>query len=215
MGIHKYKHNWSFFETPSQELYYFLGFVAADGYISENEIEIGINKKDIHILETFRDLICPDKPIYNKQKTDSYTLKISCKKYIPKFKKFFGMESNNKCYEVRFPQIPDEFYKDFIRGYIDGDGTIDLTKGYKANNVYIGPRLRILGNKHFLCSLNEKTKEFVKHNTNAISPKGKENIFYITYNFSTAKSILTWLYKDCSISLNRKKERAYEVANIS
>ena len=39
MGAYKYNYNWDFFENESEELYYFLGFVAADGYISDNEIE--------------------------------------------------------------------------------------------------------------------------------------------------------------------------------
>ena len=40
MDTHQYKYNWDFFEKDSKELYYFLGFVAADGYISDNDIEI-------------------------------------------------------------------------------------------------------------------------------------------------------------------------------
>ena len=102
-------------------------------------------------------------------------------------------------------------YKDFIRGYIDGDGCIDTTKGYKKDKVYIGPRLRILGNHDFLRDMNEKTKEFVHHNTNAILKKGHENIYYVTYNFSTAKKLLKWLYDDSIICLSRKKDRVLEL----
>ena len=80
VGTHKYNYNWDFFKQESEELYYFLGFVAADGYLTENEIEIGINEKDVCLLEKFRDLIVPNKPLYYKESTHSYTLKISCKK---------------------------------------------------------------------------------------------------------------------------------------
>ena len=79
MGVHIYHYNWNFFDTPSEELYYFLGFVAADGYISNSEIEIGLAKNDIALLERFRNLICPEKPLYKRVKTNSFTLKISCK----------------------------------------------------------------------------------------------------------------------------------------
>ena len=200
---------WDFFEKDSEEMYYFLGFVAADGYVSDNEIEIGINEKDIALLGEFRDLIVPEKPLYHKGKTNSYTLKISCKNRIDKIKKFFSMKTNKKCYEILFPKsIPNEFVKDFIRGYIDGDGCIDATKGYRKDKIYIGPRIRILGNEIFLTGMKDKIREFVPNNTNRVSPKGKENIFYLTYNFSIAKKILEWTYKNNKICLTRKYDKA-------
>ena len=214
MGIAKYSYQWNFFKQPSENLYYFLGFVAADGYVSNCDIEIGINQKDKYLLEHFRDLIVPDKPLYYKEKSDAYILKISCRNRIKDFKSFYGMQTSKKCYEVQFPQdIPQEYYKDFIRGYIDGDGCIDTTKGYKKDKVYIGPRLRILGNHDFLRDMNEKTKEFVHHNTNAILKKGHENIYYVTYNFSTAKKLLKWLYDDSIICHSRKKDRVLELCS--
>lgn len=174
MGVHKYKYNWEFFEKDSEELYYFLGFVAADGYISDQEIEIGLNEKDLHIIERFRDLIVPGKPIYHKKRTNSYSLKISCKSRIHKFKDFFDMISNKKHDEMSFPNVPKKYLKDFVRGYVDGDGTIDTTKGYKGDKVYIGPRLRILGNQNFLKELNEYTKTIYPHKTNSILKKVKK-----------------------------------------
>ena len=210
VGTHKYNYNWDFFKQKSEELYYFLGFVAADGYLTENEIEIGINEKDACILEKFRDLIVPNKPLYYKESTHSYTLKISCKSLMVYFKDFYGMVSNKKHEEISFPEIPKEYLRHFIRGYVDGDGCIDTTKGYRGENIYIGKRLRILGNYNFLYSLNEKTKEFYPHKTNAINQKSKENVYVITYNFKTATNILHWLYDDCNICLPRKQAKAFE-----
>lgn len=211
MGAYKYNYNWDFFENESEELYYFLGFVAADGYISDNEIEIGLNEKDICLLEQFRDLIVPNKSLYYKEKTKSYTLKISCKHLIPKIKEFYGMTSNKKHNELSFPNIPNEYLKHFIRGYVDGDGCIDTTKAYRKEKTYIGPRLRILGNEKFLNSLNEITKSQFQHKTNSLRKKGKENVYVVTYNFKTAKNILHWLYDDCNIFLPRKQAKAFEV----
>ena len=210
MGTHKYNYNWNFFNKHSEELYYFLGFVAADGYLTDNEIEIGINENDVCLLEKFRDLIVPDKPLYYKERTRSYTLKISCKSLMNDFKNFYGIITNKKHYEMSFPNIPSEYVRHFIRGYVDGDGCIDTTKGYRGEKIYIGKRLRILGNYNFLYSLNEKTKEIYNHKTNAINKKGKENVYVITYNFKTATNILHWLYDDCNICLPRKQAKAFE-----
>ena len=211
MGIYKYDYNWNFFKEDTEELYYFLGFVAADGYVSDNEIEIGVNEKDLELLTAFRDLIVPNKPLYYKEKTKAYILKISCKHLTPKIKKFYGMSTNNKHDELCFPDIPKNFIKDFIRGYVDGDGTIGSTKAYKNDKIYNGVRLRILGNKKFLESLNAVTKEFVNHKTNAIAKRSKENIFEVTYNFKTAKQLLIWLYENSRIFLPRKKEKVVDL----
>lgn len=217
MGVHKYEYNWDFFEKDSEELYYFLGFVAADGYISNNNIEIGLNKKDLSLLEEFRDLIVPGKPIYYKARTESYTLKISCLNKIKQFKEFYSMVSNKKHEEILYPNIPYKYQKDFIRGYVDGDGNIDTTKGYRIvgieKRVYIGLRLRILGNEKFLEQLNNETKKHYQHKTNSIIKKGKENVYYLTYNFKTANNILEWLYKDANIYLQRKYDKYYELKN--
>lgn len=185
MSINKYKINEDFFINKSEELYYFLGFIAADGYITDSTIEIGFNKKDLSILEKFRDLIITNKPIYYKRRTNSYTLKIQKK-----------------------------FIKDFIRGYIDGDGYIDSTKSYYKNNIYVGPRIRVLGNKYFLDSFNKKTKLLYKHNVNKISKKGKENVYIIDYNFKTAKELLKIIYLNNNICLKRKYNRVLKVIEM-
>lgn len=212
MGVKKYKYNNNFFYKDSEELYYFLGFIASDGYISDNEIEIGVNKKDSHIIERFRDLICPDKPIYTKEKTNSVKLKLNLKEEALMIKNMFGMTTSKKHKELKFPQnIPNKYIKDFMRGYIDGDGCIDTTKAYRGNNVYIGPRLRVLGTYDFLKSFNEYTKKIYYHKTNSISKKEKEDVYLITYNFSTAKNILKKVYENNNICLNRKYERIKEL----
>ena len=213
MGTHKYNYNFDFFNTDSEELYYFWGFVSADGYLSNDSIEIALNQKDRSILDRFTELIVPDKPLSYKKKLNAYVFKIGVKKYINEFKKFLGMTTNNKHDELRFPNIPEQYIKDFIRGYVDGDGCIDTTKAYRGNTVYIGPRLRILGNKNFLESLNEMTKKFIKHNVNMIPKKGKENVYCVSYNFKTAREILKWLYENNNISLARKSKKANEVIN--
>lgn len=149
-------------------------------------------------------MICPEKPIYDKKSCQAKKLTIHSKFYARKIKELFKMNTNKKSIEISFPVIPDQFIKDFIRGYIDGDGCIDTAKGYKEGKIYVGPRLRVLGNLKFLESLNNTIKHYVPHNTNAISKKGAENVWCITYNFSTARGILDWCYRNNKICLFRK-----------
>lgn len=211
----KYKYNLDFFKNDSPEKYYFYGFLASDGYISDDKISIGINVKDREILEKFQKLICPEKPIYEKTQTNSLKFDITNKNLSKKLKKYFSMTTNKKYEEIRFPSVPEKYLKDFIRGIIDGDGNIDTTKGYKKDKIYIGARLRILGNKEFLIELNEKTKLLYPHNTNAVNKKGKENVYIITYNFKTARELLKIIYYDGCLSLTRKFNRSRDEDIVS
>lgn len=212
MGVHIYDYNWDFFNEESERRYYFLGFIAADGYISNNEIEIGVNVQDAYLVEQFRDWIVPDKPIYERHKTNSVLLKISCKFMISSIKDFFRMTSNKKGQEIQFPTIPEQFVKDFIRGVVDGNGCIDTVKIKQRNdNISTYIRLRIYGNQIFLTGLNATTKQFINHNINAVQKKGKENLYYLTYQGSSGTNVLHWLYNGNSICLRRKYNKYLQV----
>ena len=50
MGQPKYQINYDFFNEDSEQYWYFLGLISSDGYISDNTIELCLNKKDEHIL---------------------------------------------------------------------------------------------------------------------------------------------------------------------
>ena len=207
----KYDINYEFFNGDTEEYWYFLGLVSADGYVSDNIIELCLNKKDEYILIKLRDIICPQKPIYDKPSTRSKKFTIHSKKLSQQIKEILSMKTNKKSKEIKFPQVPDNMLKHYIRGLIDGDGCIDTTKAYRDDKVYIGPRLRILGNREYLITMLDEIRKQVPNNTKAVNKKGAENVWYITYNFSTAKDVLHWCYDNNNICINRKYNKFIEV----
>ena len=56
IAIYKYKINFDFFNNKKEKYWYFIGFIASDGYISDNKIEIALNMKDEYMIKNFRDL---------------------------------------------------------------------------------------------------------------------------------------------------------------
>ena len=211
MGTPKYKINKKFFTNKNEEYWYFLGLISSDGYISDEKVELCLDEKDEHILVTLRDLISPDKPIYDKPSTNAKKFVINSKEVAKMLKNELGMITNKKSLEITFPNVPNNMLRHYVRGLIDGDGCIDTTKGYRGEKVYIGPRLRILGNKAFLLDMLKAIKVQVPNNTKAVSKKGNENVWYITYNFSTARNILNWCYENSHIYLLRKYNKYNEV----
>ena len=112
-----------------------------------------------------------------------------------------------KTLELRFPNIPQELKRHFIRGYIDGDGSINFstTKNDKRN-YYLG----IVGTKEFLTEINNYFGKENKMST-------KDNItFQINYSGNKQiKKFLDHLYKDATIYLDRKYEKYLDFIKYS
>ena len=70
-----------------------------------------------------------------------------------------------------FNKKSEELY--YFLGFIAADGYVT----YYKNKIYIGPRLRILGNQKFLDDLNNKTKILYKHKV--IGSRKKEMKMFI------------------------------------
>lgn len=215
IGVPIYEINHEFFIYDSEEYWYYAGFIASDGYISDEKVELCLNKKDAEILKRFRDIICPGKPIYDKPSTRSKKFTVHSKNVAGHFKNLFCMTTNNKAKEIKFPNVPEKYLRHFVRGLMDGGGCIDQIKGYRDfgdyKKIYVGTRLRILGNYDFLQEMIIKISEQVPNKTRKVSKKGAENVWYITYNFRIAERILEWMYNDSKIYLKRKYKKYKEV----
>lgn len=93
--------------------------------------------------------------------------------------------------------VPKELIKHFIRGYVDGDGCISFTKTGRLV-------LQIIGTKEFLSGIQVIFPEF----KSLIKDKRwKGNTYCISVACANADKILTVLYKDSTIFLQRKYNR--------
>lgn len=120
---------------------YLLGFIASDGclYVPNNAqkqkiLSITIHKQDKEILELFQKAFKTTKPI-SKQK-DYVNFNISSTKVINDIAKL-GITPQRKTYGNIIPKINPKYFFAFIRGMIDGDGSIlnnSITiSGYENN----------------------------------------------------------------------------------
>lgn len=199
-------------KEDSEKKFYILGLLAADGWISKksNRCELTLKEADVNYLEMIKNLITPQKKLKYKQLQKAYRLTIDSAEFVETVYKYFS--GDKKSQTLTFPpNIPNQFVRHFIRGYIDGDGNIDLYRRIKRENkepVIVGGtfRLRILGTRSFLLGLNQVlisnniTNFFLKP-----QKKGKENVYYLSWVGNSTKNILDWIYKDTSLYLPRKK----------
>lgn len=221
----KYYLNDNYFEIiDNAEKAYWVGFIAADGYISKreggcsNRLGITLSEKDIEHLYKFNKCLNSTYEIKTYKADESHyninsrfcRLLMSSDKLVSDLEKLGIVEQ--KTLILKFPtidQIPEQFVYDYIRGYMDGDGSISFcTKGYTKPSCLIG----FTGQKDFLLNIQKylgvKTKLTTKDN--------------ITFQFNIGGNnqclnILNKLYKNSTENsrLNRKYEKYLELINIA
>lgn len=126
--------NDNFFEKiDTKDKAYILGWIASDGSIQKNSVVINIHEKDRECLEKIRDHFCGELPIKvyaeysdSGDKTLFVSLTINSKTIVNDVCKHLQITPGKKAEHVKFPDaIPNELKIHFIRGYFDGDGSIN------------------------------------------------------------------------------------------
>lgn len=187
----------SFSKIDSEESAYWLGFIYADGCVmDDNRIELNLQKRDYEHLVKFCNFIgYPKENIKYREKTQSYRVSFRNKQIkenliskgcVPRKSKVLTFPTEN--------QLPKHLVKDFVRGYIDGDGYIgtkDLVKGKAL-------RLSILGTEEFL----EKLVEEMSFKKLSIRKQG--NIYCVEWSAKYVQNYLHDLYFGSTIFLDRK-----------
>lgn len=202
-------------ELDCQEKLYFLGFYYADGNTADGRksdyyIRMKLQARDKEILEQFNTLLGSDRPLsyeehYNTmqekvQKT--YTLRIGNKHLWERMIEL-GCPAN-KTLTLKFPKfIPNEYMNSFIRGIFDGDGNISLRENDTLANI------RICGTEDVCKGIfNEVLKHTGVKGIYYEDKQGRKMWLYDIANQRDIKKFLEWIYQDCNICLQRKKDKA-------
>lgn len=187
-------------------LYYLLGFVVGDGSLAKNNsISIRLSRKDIELLNCFSKIFGGTvRSTISKIKDREYK---SCAYYIPPYIRdmfiCYGIVCNKTHEDMSliFELIPNEFKRDFIRGFFDADGTIYVrSKGSRYTFGIVSKKPEILlaikswiGNK---IDEDVVVKFDITCNCFRLIKSG---------NVAVSKIYDTLYYKNC-LSLKRKEE---------
>ena len=210
----RYKFNEDYFETiDTEDKAYFLGFIVADGCISDKTNTIKIIQKETDILYEFKRYINSDGIVFTSKNRDISSFGISSAKTKNDLEKL-GIHSN-KTMVVKYPIIPDDLQNHFMRGVFDGDGCITLRTD-KRDNQQRGQVNICSGSHDFIKEYYDKLVLFAN-----LSGKNKIRCPKGTYHvvdwggLSDVDNIYNYLYKDSNIYLKRKKETFDKVISIT
>lgn len=219
----KYTCNENFFKNDNEEVFYVAGFIAADGTIRKQKyskvLKIALSSKDKNHLIKIQKLLENNSPIKNyiAKSKNGKIAKNNAKHTTYKYSELTITSSNifddlsrfnilpNKTYNYTLPNwlINHELFRHFIRGYIDGDGSICVS--YK--NDYHKPQISfsLLGNYDVLNDINNIlikigiNKAKINHKLNT------KNTYRIRYSGNIQMFKLgNFLYENATIYLDRK-----------
>ena len=203
-NIPKFNEN-IFDEIDTEEKAYWLGFIYADGYISnnvtcvyKNVFEVSLKLSDIKQLYKFNTFM---EHIKTNIITDDHRCRWSImNSHLWNKLNEYGCVPN-KSTKLIFPNKNifknSELLRHFIRGYFDGDGCITFHKYIHT----VSPAISVIGTKQFL----EKILEISNIPANfRHDRRHNDNTFLLEYNKENGIKFINWLYSNSSIFLERK-----------
>lgn len=211
-----YQLNENYFETiDSREKAYFLGLLTADGCVHKPipkkrkcRISLQLKMEDKYIIESFAKAI--------EFKGNIHTVTIKSGKYSGhQYAKIlftsnkmandlskYGVINNKTYLEHAYPDIPQEFDNDFIRGYFDGNGSVFVSneKHWRKGNIFPVIHFRFVGQKNLLETIKDKL------GLNGRLVKSKKSFIYELCYKRRIKANLFFnkIYNDTNLYLKRK-----------
>lgn len=215
----KYRAVDNFFDIIDSEIKaYLLGFLYADGYISKDgRIGILLNVKDKEVIDLIHKFIAPNSPIqhlnYQNVKRDPQ-VKIRFKsKQIYKRLQEFGFTTDKTHTDCSIlEKIPEDFKRHFIRGYLDGDGSIKYDEHISKQN----PNKKWVSLGLVFCNGVPEILYEIQRYFKDIKGKIKKHSSWYTLEYYTKEStnkIYKELYLNCTYYLKRKYEKAINSIN--
>lgn len=204
--MRKYEVNENYFDVLNENSSYWLGFLYADGYVrmkdgKSGELKLKLKDTDKNHIQKFLTEIESNHPIKCGIDNKSKFCQVSVNSNII-VKRLFELGCvNKKTLKIRLPELPLKLMNHFIRGYFDGDGSINKVKN-RPNSFNVS-----------ICSNKKFNEDVVK-----LMGYGK---IYEDINFSVIKinkineikNFRDFIYNDAQVVMDRKQEIFKQINN--
>lgn len=193
-------------DTPNKA--YILGFIAADGHVSDKEIKISLSSVDEEILHKIRNIVGFKNTVKNTLNHNTLkpisSVSFGTSEMIRSLRRLGFCK--NKTTDFSIPNIDDNLLIYFYRGFVDGDGSFSK---YTSNDGYTRYSFSICGTESALNDFKVFFSKFgIKFSKNLYKRFDTENCCYAlsASGKNNVLKLLDILYEDVSdsIYLNRK-----------
>jgi hypothetical protein len=206
--------------TP--ELAYVVGLLTTDGNLSKDGRHIAIKSADLQLLRTIKKCLNLSNKI-TKTKNNGWAKKSYYRLQFSKVQFYRWLLKiglfPNKTYTIGALRVPDQYFRDFLRGHLDGDGDIDVYKDYYntfKNPKYIYDRIFVR-----FRSASRRHMEWLRSKIfNILSIKGhlngegrnssKTTMWILKFGKKDSLKLLSWLYYSPNIPCLKRKRKIAE-----
>lgn len=208
--------------TP--ELAYAIGLLTTDGSLSKDGRHIDFTSKDKGLVELFKKCLCLNNKIGiknngNCSKKKYYRIQFGDVVFYRWLQKI-GL-TPCKTGSLGELEIPDKYFRDFLRGHLDGDGSVYTYKDYY--NTFKNPSYTYQRLWTTFLSASEKHISWLRKNIDKfISIKGHfnhqriprlnqtTNIWKLKFGKNDSIKLLSWLYYSPNIPCLIRKRKIAE-----
>jgi predicted DNA-binding protein YlxM (UPF0122 family) len=203
--------NENFFSSWSPEMGYVLGLIITDGCVSKTGT-ISLSMNDKELLEKVKKVLGSKHMIEpSKHQKGLYCFHFSRDKLVRDLEKHCVVP--RKSLVVKFPEIPQAYLADFIRGVFDGDGSVFFDKRRPKSPLRAN---FVSGSKDFIEGL-QISLEFLGMPKRTIYRQKTKNgwTYMFIYDHKDSTKLFSLLYKNAQngLFLERKYNRFLEGLN--
>lgn len=193
----------------SPDLAYIIGLISSDGNLSKDKRHICFCSKDIELIRIVKEILQIDNKIgrfsrKNKSIKKYYRIQFGSVLFY-KFLNSIGLHEN-KSKSIEKVDIPSEYFPDFLRGLIDGDGNICLFKHKESKHIQI--KIRIASASIlFLQNILRTLKDNFGFNKGWMTKSMKNNnpIYSLCFGKKDSLKIINLVYYDTHIPFLKRK----------
>src|SRR5215469_17043461 len=193
----------AFFSQWTPESAYVFGFWFADGSMTQpgKDYCVSFVTKDVEHLRHIRQVLQAEQKIYARP-DGCYTLSIGSKQMWHDLLRMGGAPA--KSLVAPMPYVPPPLMRHFIRGYVDGDGSLYWDTARRRT-----PRINIVGGLSFLEKLARVIHEETEVGIARIRTHQSKAPF-LAYSGIKAQVLAKWLYVPGELMLERRGMLAHE-----
>lgn len=200
--------NENFFSVWTPKMAYVLGLIITDGCISKTgTVSLSINDKEL--LEKVKKALGSTHKIEpSKHQNNLYIFHFARENMVRDLEKLCVVPK--KSLIVKFPEVPQAYLPDFIRGVFDGDGSVYFDKRSKKCPIRASFHS---GSKDFIEKLEANLQKLGMPKRKISHQKIKNGIYYgIRYGHKDSIELFNILYKNAQncLFLDRKYRRFLE-----